>query len=134
MKTILTFGVFDLLHIGHIKLFQRAKQFGDKLVVAIQDDEYVSKYKSNVECFYSTEQRAYMVSSIKYVDDIIIYRDVDKDISKIEFDILALGEDQNHVGFKKAIQWCYNNNKEVVILQRTQGISSSMIKEYTKNN
>lgn len=131
MKTILTFGVFDLLHIGHIRLFYRAKQLGDRLIVAVQSDECVAKYKPDAQCFYSFEQRKYMVQSIRYVDETVIYNDVDLDIQHINFDVFVLGEDQNHAGFPKAIKWCRKHGKEVYSLQRTPGISSTMIRSCT---
>lgn len=132
MKTILTFGVFDMLHIGHILLFKRAKELGDKLIVAVQDGDSILKYKPETKMVYTTEERLYMVSTIKYVDEVILYRDVDNDIQNIEFDIFAKGPDQNHDGFKRAEVWCENNHKRVVVIPRTEGISSSLLREYSK--
>lgn len=132
MKTVLTFGVYDMLHIGHILLFKRAKELGCRLIVAIQDDECILKYKPNTKMVYSTAERLYMVSTIRYVDDVVVYKDVDIDIQNIEFDTLALGEDQTHPGFQRAIEWCRHNGKEVVVLTRTEGISSTMLREYSK--
>lgn len=134
MKTILTVGVFDLLHYGHIELFRRAKLLGDKLIVAVQVSDYVSKYKPDSKLVYNTEERLYMVSSIKHVDKVTTYTSVDDIISKIEFDTLVLGEDQNHEKFKFAVDWCKAHKKEVVVLSRTQGISSSIIKELIKSD
>ena len=73
-----------------------------------------------------------MVSSVKYVDEVCVYRDIDKDIKNIEFDIFAKGPDQNHAGFRKAVEWCKANGKEVVVIPRTEGISSTMLKNYSK--
>lgn len=106
MKRILTFGVYDMLHIGHILLFKRAKELGDYLIVAVQDGDYIKKYKPQAEMVYTTEERAFMVSCIKYVDEVIIYKDVDVDIQDIEFDVFAKGPDQQHTGFQRAIEWC----------------------------
>ena len=133
MKNVLTFGVFDMLHIGHILLFKRARELGDRLIVAVQDGDFILKYKPGTNMVYTTEERLYMVSTIKYVDEVIVYRDVDKDIMNVDFDILARGEDQIHQGFQRAVQWCKSNNKEVVILPRTEGISSSLLREYSRN-
>ena len=82
---------------------------------------------------YTTEERLYMVSTIKYVDEVIVYKDVDIDIQNVEFDVFARGEDQKHTGFQRAIKWCEENGKEVVTLSRTEGISSTMLREYSKN-
>lgn len=130
--TVVTFGVYDMLHIGHILLFKRARELGDRLVVAVQEDEVIQRYKSGTRMIYTTEERMYMVSTIKYVDDVISYKDVDIDIQKLDFDVFAKGPDQNHDGFKRAVQWCKANGKEVVIIPRTEGISSTMLREYSK--
>ena len=132
MKTILTVGVFDMLHIGHILLFKKAKELGDRLVVAVQDSDVILKYKPNTQMVYSTEERCYMVSTIRYVDEVVIYKDVDIDIRNIDFDVFAKGPDQVHSGFQKAVEWCEENGKEVVIIPRTDGISSTMLREYAK--
>lgn len=131
-KTVLTFGVYDMMHIGHILLFKRAKEQGDRLVVAVQDGDYILKYKPNTQIIYTTEERLYMVSTIRYVDEVTVYRDVDKDIQHIDFDLLVLGQDQNHPGFQRAVEWCRQNGKEVVRLPRTEGISSTILREYSK--
>lgn len=133
MKTVLTFGVYDMLHLGHILLFKRAKELGDRLVVAVQDGEYIEKYKPGTQMVYSTEERLYMVSTIRYVDEVVVYRDVDKDIRSMKFDVMARGEDQVHAGFQRAMEWCVQTGKEVVMLTRTEGISSTMLREYSKN-
>ncbi len=132
IKTVLTFGVYDMLHIGHILLFKRAKEYGDKLIAAVQDGEVILKYKPDTRVIYTTEERLYMVSTIRYVDEVALYRDVDVDIKSFDFDVLVLGQDQNHAGFQRAIQWCRENGKEVVRLSRTEGISSTLLREYSK--
>ena len=70
-----------------------------------------------------------MVSSIRFVDEVISYDDVDRAIQTIDFDVFVRGEDQNHSGFQKAIAWCLEHGKEVVVLERTQGISSTLIRQ-----
>lgn len=131
-KTVLTFGVYDMMHIGHILLFKRAKERGDRLVVAVQDGDYILKYKPDTRIIYTTEERLYMVSTVRYVDEVVTYKDVDKDVQNIDFDILVLGQDQNHAGFQRAIEWCKEHGKEVVRLPRTEGISSTLLREYSK--
>lgn len=130
MKTVLTFGVYDLLHIGHIQLFRRAKELGDKLVVAVQDESVILKYKPQAKMVYTTQERCFMVEAIKYVDEVVVYKDVDEDIKNIDFDVFAKGPDQIHAGFQRAVKWCEEHGKEVVVLPRTEGISSSMLREY----
>ena len=133
MKKVVTFGVFDILHIGHVLLFRNAKNLPDggggvKLIVAVQDSDYILKYKPDTVIVNDTPTREYMVSSIRYVDEVISYKDVDKDIQKIDFDIFAKGPDQNHEGFKRAEEWCRAHGKEVVVIPRTEGISSSLLR------
>lgn len=128
-RKTLTFGVFDLFHLGHLRLIKRAKENTDYLIVAIQNDDKILKYKPGIKIFNNFSERKEMLEAIKYVDKVIPYDDVDKDICQIDFDILILGEDQNHAGFQKAIEWCQANDKEIIILSRTQGISSSQIRE-----
>lgn len=128
MKKVFTVGVFDLLHYGHIELFRRAKQLGDKLIVAVQTSDFVTKFKPNANLVYNTDERLYMVSAIRYVDNVTTYDSIDKIIDKIDFDIFVVGEDQNHEKFQKAIEWCRTHGKEVSFLPRTKGISTSMIK------
>ncbi len=127
-KRVLTFGVFDLLHLGHVCLFERAQKLGKTLSVAVQEDCSIKKYKPNAQIFYSTAERVYMVNSIKYVDCVLTYKDVDQDIKSIDFDILVVGPDQTHAGFQKAIKWCEDNGKDVIVLSRTEGVSSSEIR------
>lgn len=128
MKIILTVGVFDLLHIGHIKLFQNSRNLGDKLIVAVQKQNYINIFKPGTQVYYSEADRVYMVKSIKYVDDVILYESVDKLLPNIPFDVFAVGEDQTNESFMKAKEWCKANNKQIVIVPRTKGISSSMLR------
>lgn len=136
MKTILTFGVYDMLHIGHILLFRHAKELfpneACRLVVAVQDGDTILKYKPGTKMVYSTEERLYMVSTIRYVDEVVTYKDVDVDIRNIPFDVFAKGPDQNHAGFQRAVDWCKANGKEVMVIPRTEGISSTMLREYSR--
>ena len=117
MLRILTFGVFDLLHIGHILLFQHIKELQEDayVVVAVQTDETIKKYKPNCEIVNNTEARMYMVHAVRFVDEVVTYTDVDKDIQHIDFDVFVKGPDQNHAGFQRAVKWCERNGKKVMI-------------------
>lgn len=129
MKKVLTVGVYDLLHIGHIELFRKTKTIGDYLIVAVQDSDVVLKYKPEAKLIYSTEERMYMVKSLKYVNDVVVYRAVDDIVKNIDFDVFATGPDQVHEGFQRAIQWCKDNGRQTIVIPRTEGISSSWLKE-----
>lgn len=133
MRKILTVGVYDMLHIGHILLFKHAKELGDHLIVAVQDGNSILKYKPNTHMVYTTEERVFMVASIKYVDEVVTYEDVDVDIQNIDFDVFAKGPDQCHAGFQRAVEWCKAHGKEVVTIPRTEGISSTLLREYSRS-
>ncbi len=127
---VLTVGVFDYFHYGHLKLFERAKALGDYLVVAVQRDEEIRKTKPDAQVLYDLSRRMEMVSAIRFVDEVVPYAQIDEDIVKIDFDIFAVGGDQNHAGFQRAIKWCLEHGKKVVTLPRTPGICSSDIKKH----
>lgn len=128
-KKVLTVGVYDLLHKGHIELYRRAKGIGDYLIVAAQDSDFILKYKPTAKVLNSTEDRKYMIRSIRYVDEVITYTDVDKIVQEVDFDVFVTGPDQCHAGFQRAIQWCEEHGKEHIVLGRTDGVSSSELKE-----
>lgn len=129
MVKVFTVGVYDYFHYGHLRLFKRAKALGDYLIVAVQDGDYILKYKPDAVIYYSTEQRVEMVEALSVVDQVCLYYDVDKIVQEIDFDIFVVGGDQNHAGFQRAIAWCENNGKKVVRLERTPGVSSTDIKK-----
>ncbi|ATF25751.1 glycerol-3-phosphate cytidylyltransferase [Brochothrix thermosphacta] len=124
MKKIITYGTFDLLHWGHIRLLERAKQLGDHLTVAISTDEFnLIKHK---EAYHSYEHRKYILEAIKYVDEVIPENDWEqkvKDVDAHDIDIFVMGDDWKGK-FDFLSEQC-----EVVYLDRTEGISTSMIKE-----
>lgn len=132
MKRVITFGVFDTMHFGHVALFERAKQLGDFLIVACQDDAYVTKNKPNTKLINNVSKRLSDVASCASVDLAISYSQIDLDIKKQDFDILVVGPDQNNEHFVRAKEWCKRNSKTVVVLPRTEGISSTMIRNQLK--
>lgn len=127
---VLTVGVFDLLHFGHVNLFKRAKSYGDYLIVAVQESDVVKKFKPEANLLFDTDLRIFMVESIRYVDEVITYRNVADIVRITDFDIFAVGPDQCHEGFQNAIDWCKSNNKQVIVIPRTDGVSSSQLKGY----
>lgn len=133
MSKILTFGVFDYFHIGHLNLFKQCKQHADYLIVAVQDGKSILKYKPDAEIFYSTEDRVEMISALSIVDEVVVYDSVCiGELEKIDFDILALGED--HIGerFDRIVNWCDEHGKSVVRLKRTAGVCSRSVKQQLK--
>lgn len=127
---VLTFGVYDYFHLGHLRLFKQAKEYGDYLIVAVQDGNYIKKYKPDASILYSTDERVEIIQALKVVDEVIVYNDVSvPTIEKIEFDILALGEDHRGDRFDRVVAWCEQNGKKIIRLKRTPGIGSSSIKK-----
>ena len=127
-RKVMTVGVYDLLHKGHVELYRRAKGLGDYLIVTAQDGDFILKYKPTAQVMNSTEDRKYMIKAIRYVDEVITYTDVDKIVQEVDFDVFVTGPDQIHAGFQRAIQWCEEHGKEHIVLGRTDGISSSELK------
>ncbi|MFG3612993.1 glycerol-3-phosphate cytidylyltransferase [Rummeliibacillus sp. G93] len=123
MKKIITYGTFDLLHWGHINLLKRAKALGDYLVVAISTDEFNAL--KDKKAYHSFENRKAILESIKYVDKVIpenTWEQKKEDIIRENIDIFVMGDDWEGK-FDDLKEYC-----EVVYLPRTDGISTSKIK------
>ena len=134
MTKILTFGVFDYFHLGHLRLFKQCKQHADYRVVAVQNDEFIKKYKPEANVLYSTDERVEILESLRIVDKVVRFNSVGvESLEQIDFDILALGEDHKGERFDIATKWCEEHGKKVVRLKRTPGISSSQIKSGLQN-
>jgi len=124
MKTVITYGTFDILHIGHINILKRAKALGDKLIVAISSDEFnAGKHKSSL---LNYKNRKAVLESIRYVDMVIPETNWEQkvtDVEKYNVDIFVMGDDwEGKFDFLK--KQC-----KVVYLPRTEGISTTQIKE-----
>src|SRR5690606_34523300 len=123
MKKVLTYGTFDLLHIGHINLLRRAKDLGDYLVVGLSTDAF--NEEKNKEAYYRFEDRKVILESIKYVDEVIPECNWDQKIQDVinhKIDIFVMGDDwSGHFDFLK--DYC-----EVIYLPRTNGVSTTKIK------
>lgn len=126
-KIVLTYGTFDLLHIGHIKLLQRAKALGDYLVVGVSTDEFNNvKGKKSV---YSFAERTEIIKSISYVDEVIPESAWDQkaeDIRKHNVNILVMGDDW--VGKFNDLLTLNIPNFDIIYLPRTQGVSTTDVK------
>lgn len=133
IRKVLTVGVYDLLHFGHVNLFRRAKNLGDSLIVAVQSSNAVVRYKPNSKVIGSTEERMFMVRAIRYVDEVCEYQNVFDIVKSTDFDVLVVGPDQTHQGFQDAFDYCHKHGKEVVVLSRTEGVSTSWLKEQIKS-
>lgn len=130
MVKILTFGVFDYFHLGHLRLFENCKKYGDFLIVAVQDGDFILKYKPEAKVLYSTQERVEMVSALRVVDEVVVYQGVCPEfLETLDFDILALGEDHTAERWVRVTEWCDRHGKKVVRMKRTPGICSSDIKK-----
>ena len=69
---------------------------------------------------------------VRYVDEVVVYRNVGNIVDEVDFDIFAKGPDQSHVGFQRVVDYCGENDKTVVVMPRTEGISSSELKDLIK--
>ena len=130
MKKVLTFGVFDYFHLGHLRLFKNCKKHGDYLIVAVQHGDQILKYKPDAKVLYTTEERMELVSALRDVDEVIVYHDAGVDfLLDKDFDVLILGGDQVAERWQNMERWCKENGKEVYQIGRTEGICSSDIKK-----
>lgn len=125
MRRILTYGTFDLLHYGHIRILQRAKARGDYLVVALSTDEF-NKIK-NKKAYHNFETREKMLEAIRYVDLVIPENDWNQkrnDVLEYKIDEVVMGSDwEGNEKFEELRDLC-----EVTYLPRTEGISTTKIK------
>ncbi len=124
MKRVLTYGTYDLMHYGHIRLLKRAKQQGDYLIVAVSTDEF-NAIKGK-KAYHDYETRKKMLEAIRYVDLVIPENDWDqkiKDVKEFKVDVFCMGDDWEGK-FDHLKDEC-----EVVYLDRTEGISTSKIKK-----
>lgn len=95
MKTVLTCGTFDLFHRGHLHLLEKAKEYGDRLVVVVSRDKRVEQIKGKLP-FYNEEERKQMLEALKIVDEVRLgsVDDPYEVLSEIKPDVVALGYDQ----------------------------------------
>jgi glycerol-3-phosphate cytidylyltransferase len=124
MKTVITYGTFDLFHIGHIRLLKRLSSLGEQLIVGISSDEFNAE--KGKKSFFSYEERAEIVESCKYVTKVFPECDWEqkrKDITTYQADIFAMGDDWEGE-FDELSDIC-----EVVYLTRTEDVSTTEIKK-----
>lgn len=129
MKRILTYGTYDLLHWGHIRLLKRAREMGDYLIVALSTDEF-NAIKGK-RAYHPYEERKMMLEAIRYVDLVIPednWEQKKDDIQKYFADVLVMGDDWEGK-FDELKEYC-----EVVYLPRTDGISTTKIKHDLENS
>ena len=126
MKRILTYGTFDLLHYGHIRLLKRAKELGDYLIVALSTDEF-NEIKGK-KAYHNYETRKEMLESIRFVDLVIPEKNWEQKIQDVldyKVDVVVMGSDwAGSDKFQYLEDYC-----EVIYLDRTPGVSTTKIKK-----
>ena len=128
MKRVITYGTYDLLHQGHINLLRRAKELGDYLIVGVTSDSF-DRDRGKLNVRNNVLDRVEAVKATGYADEVIIEdylgQKID-DIQKYDIDIFAIGSDWEGK-FDYLNEYC-----KVVYLPRTEGISSTMLREYSQ--
>ncbi|EOY1445930.1 adenylyltransferase/cytidyltransferase family protein [Escherichia albertii] len=129
MKKIITFGTFDVFHVGHVNILERAASLGDYLIVGVSSDElnYSKKQRYPI---YPQKDRIKIISSLKFVNEVFIEESLDKKLEYIKTynaDILVMGDDW--VG---RFDWV-KSDCEVIYLPRTPSISTTEIIEVVKS-
>jgi len=100
-------GCFEIFHIGHLEYLQEAKGYGDILIIGINSDEYIRKYKKR-EPKFNEEQRSRIISSIKYVDYVFVFeeRTFDYSLRKLKPNYFVKGIDRLNVLEKETCEEC----------------------------
>ena len=131
-----TQGVYDLFHIGHLNLLNKAKEQCDYLIVGVNSDELVMNYK-NKKTHINEYERATIVNAIKSVDQVFIANTLDKkEIYKlVKFDAIFIGDDwKNDERWIKTQEEFAKINVDVVFLPYTQGISTTLLSKQLENS
>ena len=125
-RTVITFGTFDVLHVGHIRVLKRAAEFGDRLVVGISSDELNMAKKGRAPVF-DQDERLEIVSSLKMVDEVFVEESLEKKrdyIVEHGADVLVMGDD-----WAGKFDWV-SDVCEVVYLPRTPSVSTTGLIEH----
>ncbi len=127
-KIVLTYGTFDMFHIGHLNLLKRLKKKGDYLIVGLSTDEF--NMQKGKKTLIPYKHRKEILESIKYVDKVIPEKNWEQkvdDIIKYKVDIFAMGDDwKGKFDFLK--KYC-----EVIYLERTKDVSTTQLKQAILN-
>lgn len=130
IKKIITFGTFDVFHVGHVKILERAKKFGDYLIVGVSSDQLNMSKKGRYP-IYAEEDRLHIIQSLSCVDEVFVEESLEKKpdyIQKYHADALVMGDD-----WKGKFDQ-YNDLCEVIYLPRTPSISTTEIIEVAKTS
>jgi len=126
---VFTAGVWDILHVGHLNLLNRAKALGDVLLVGVLTDEAAERYKPRPVMPF--EQRIELVRALRMVDEVYPVHDTNATplIAELEPDILVHGSDISHKpGWEIGQTWIREHGGQFVVLPYTEGVSSTGLK------
>lgn len=130
MKIVLTYGTFDLFHVGHVRLLKRLRDLGDQLIVGVSTDAFNTKKGKRATMSYA--DRAEIVGALRYVDLVIPEHDWAQKITDIQnYNVALFGMGDDWAGkFDELKNFC-----DVVYLPRTEGISTTSLKStiYERN-
>jgi glycerol-3-phosphate cytidylyltransferase len=124
-RTVITFGTFDVFHVGHLRIIERAASYGDRLVVGVSADA-LNRVKKNREPVFTEAERLAIVGALKAVDEVFVEESLELKrhyIQKYSADVLVMGDDWAG-RFDEFADVC-----EVVYLPRTPAISTTALIE-----
>ncbi|EPJ4280446.1 adenylyltransferase/cytidyltransferase family protein [Proteus mirabilis] len=130
MKRIITFGTFDVFHVGHVNILERAAALGNYLIVGISSDKLNFSKKQRYP-IYSQQDRTRIIKSLKFVDEVFLEESLElklEYIKKYKADILVMGDD-----WTGRFDWV-KSHCDVIYLPRTPSISTTEIIEVVKNH
>ncbi len=125
MKTVITFGTYDVFHVGHVNLLQRAASFGDLLIVGVSTDELNFSKKAKYP-IYNQQDRMKIINSLRYVNlcfEEASLEEKRKYILYYKADVLVMGDDWKGK-FDEFSDVC-----EVIYLERTPSVSTTQLIE-----
>jgi len=136
MRVGYTQGVFDLFHVGHLRLLKRAAEQCDRLIVGVNSDRLTEEYKHHTPVIPEEERRE-IVAALKVVDDTLVADTLDKRElwDKLHFDVVFIGSDWlGNERWKRTEEELARVGAEVVYLPRTEGVSSEELKIRSGND
>ncbi|WP_099587991.1 adenylyltransferase/cytidyltransferase family protein [Escherichia albertii] len=129
MKRVITFGTFDVFHVGHINILERASKLGDYLIVGVSSDKLNFSKKDRYP-IYNEKDRMKIISSLRFVNEVFIEESLElklEYIKKYNVDLLVMGDD-----WTGKFDWV-KSNCEVIYLPRTPSISTTEIIEIVRS-
>ncbi len=129
MRKIITFGTFDVFHVGHVNILERAKQEGDYLIVGVSSDELNYRKKKRYPV-YSQTDRLRIIGALRFVDEVFLEESLElkaEYIQRFDADVFIMGDDWAGK-FDSMEEYC-----DVKYLPRTPSISTTEIIEVVKS-